>query len=183
MRDRSLLPLCLLALAWLQEGLDQLLFAGGWNLPMGPGLPIWRVLTAPFSHAGWSHLVSNSLAFLPLSWLVLSRGVRSYLNVWMGVLVMTIPVALLWPRASHGLSGVVYGLLGYLIVIGWVERRPWPILLSAVALWFYGPTLVTLIPGVSPAGVSWVGHLSGFCGGIAAALTTRQHSGDGPQAP
>ena len=31
-----LLPLCLLALAWLQEGLDQLLFAGGWNLPMGP---------------------------------------------------------------------------------------------------------------------------------------------------
>lgn len=80
-RDRLLLPLALLGLAWSQELVDQLLFAGTWNLPMGPGLPVWRVLTAPFSHAGWAHLISNSLSFLPLSWLVLSRGVRDYLTV------------------------------------------------------------------------------------------------------
>ena len=98
----------------------------------------------------------------------------------MGVLVMTIPVALLWPRASHGLSGVVYGLLGYLIVIGWVERRPWPILLSAVALWFYGPTLITLIPGLSGMGVSWVGHVSGFCGGALTAMATQNKRLPGP---
>ena len=52
------------ALAWGQELIDQLLFAGQWNLPMGPDQPWWGVITAPFSHAGFGHLISNSLAFL-----------------------------------------------------------------------------------------------------------------------
>ena len=123
MRTRLLLPLLILALAWGQELIDQLLFAGQWNLPMGPDQPWWGVITAPFSHAGFGHLISNSLAFLPLSWLVLSRGMRDYLSVWMSVLLINIPVALFWPARSHGLSGVVYGLLGYLLLIGWLERR------------------------------------------------------------
>ena len=62
-----LLPLVLLALAWIQESLDQFLFGGRWALPMVHGGPFWGVLTAPFSHSDWSHLVSNSLWFLPLS--------------------------------------------------------------------------------------------------------------------
>ena len=176
MRDRLLLPLALLGLAWSQELVDQLLFAGTWNLPMGPGLPLWRVVTAPFSHAGWAHLMSNSLAFLPLSWLVLSRGVRDYLTVWISVIVLSVPVAILWPTASHGLSGVVYGLLGFLLLIGWLERRPLPILLSAIALWLYGPTVMTLIPGFSPSGVSWIGHASGFFGGVIAAMVVNHRT-------
>ena len=81
MGGRWLIPLLLLGLAWGQELIDQLLLAGQWNLPMGPGLPLWRVLTAPFSHAGFGHLISNTLVFLPLSWLVLTRGRSDYLAV------------------------------------------------------------------------------------------------------
>ena len=58
MRTRLLLPLLILALAWGQELIDQLLFAGQWNLPMGPDQPWWGVITAPFSHAGFGHLLS-----------------------------------------------------------------------------------------------------------------------------
>ena len=90
MRTRLLLPLLILALAWGQELIDQLLFAGQWNLPMGPDQPWWGVITAPFSHAGFGHLISNSLAFLPLSWLVLSRGMRDYLSVWLSVLLLSL---------------------------------------------------------------------------------------------
>ena len=104
MRARLLLPLLILALAWTQELIDQLLFAGQWNLPMGLDQPWWGAVTAPFSHAGFGHLISNSLAFLPLSWLVLSRGMRDYLSVWLSVLLINIPVALFWPARSHGLS-------------------------------------------------------------------------------
>ena len=50
---------------------------------------------------------------------------------------MEVPVVLLGP-ASHGLSGVVYGLLGYLLLIGWLERRLLPVLLSLIAFWLYG---------------------------------------------
>ncbi len=164
------LPLLPLGLAWLQEVLDQLLFGGRWNLPMLPGGPWWGVLTAPFSHSGFGHLMANTLVFLPLSWLVLLRGRRDYLAVWLGVLLCAIPVWLLWPVGSHGLSGVVYGLLGYLLLIGWLERRPLSMLLSAIGLVGYGGVLPSLIPLFSPAGVSWIGHLSGFLGGLLAAL-------------
>jgi membrane associated rhomboid family serine protease len=164
------IPLALLAVAWGQELVDQLVFGGRWNLPMLPGGSFLGVLTAPFSHSGFQHLIGNSLVFLPLSWLVLLRGRRDYLAVWLGVLLAAIPVWLWWPVGSHGLSGVVYGLLGYLLVIGWLEKRPLSIVLSLIALVAYGGVLPSLLPLFSPAGVSWIGHLSGFAGGVLAAL-------------
>jgi membrane associated rhomboid family serine protease len=164
------IPLALLAVAWGQELVDQLVFGGRWNLPMLPGGSVLGVLTAPFSHGGFNHLIGNSMVFLPLSWLVLLRGRLDYLAVWLGVLLAAIPVWLWWPVGSHGLSGVVYGLLGYLLVIGWLEKRPLSIALSLLALVAYGGVLPSLIPVFSPAGVSWIGHLSGFAGGVLAAL-------------
>ena len=175
---RFWIPVVLLALAWCQELADQLLFGGQWNLPMGPDLPIWGVLTAPFSHSGFPHLISNSVVFLPLSWMVLTRGFKDYAAVWVGVFVVELPVALFWPASSHGLSGVVYGLLGYLLLIGWLERRLLSILLGVVAFWLYGSALVALIPGVSPAGVSWIGHAGGFAGGLFAALAVYREPKD-----
>ena len=176
MLSRLWLPLLLLAVAWSQELVDQIFLGGTWNLPMGPGLPLWGVLTAPFSHSGFGHLISNTLVFLPLSWLVLTRGLKDYLAVWIAVIVLEIPVALYWPTSSHGLSGVVYGLLGYLLLIGWLERQLLSIVLGLVAFWLYGSALFALIPGFSPAGVSWIGHASGFLAGILAAWAVyREH--------
>ena len=114
------IPLLILLIPWVQELIDQIFYGGQWNLPMAPGGSFLGVLTAPFSHGGFGHLLANSLTFLPLSWLVLLRGRGDYLAVWLGVYAAAIPVWLLWPVGSHGLSGVVYGLLGYLLLIGWL---------------------------------------------------------------
>ena len=170
------LPLILLGLAWLQELLDQLIFAGRWNLAMGPGTPWWTLITAPFSHAGLGHLIANSLVFLPLSYLVLARSSRAYLSIWIAVIVLEIPVWLIWPVGAHGLSGVVYGLLGYLVLIGFLERRPLPILLSVVTLILFGGALPGLLPWATPAGVSWIGHASGFVAGLLVALAVQRPS-------
>lgn len=169
-----LIPPLILAVAWGQELIDQLLFGGRWNLPMTPGGPFIGVFTAPFSHAGFGHLLGNSLVFLPLSWLVLAKSRRDYLAVWLGVWLTAIPVWLFWPIGSHGLSGVVYGLLGYLLLIGWLEKRPFSLLLSVVCLVSYGGVLPSLIPLFSPAGVSWIGHASGFAGGALAAWAVQR---------
>jgi membrane associated rhomboid family serine protease len=184
--DRSLaraggtvvLPLLILSVAWIQELTDQILFGGSWNLPMVRGGSFLGVLTAPFSHAGFAHLISNSLWFLPLSWLVLSKSRRDYLAVWLVVYLTAIPVWLFWPGGSHGLSGVNYGLLGYLLLIGWLERRPFPILLSIGCLFAYGGLLPSLLPFLSPPGVSWIGHLAGFLGGALAALAIFREGDD-----
>jgi len=164
-----LLPPLILLIPWGQELIDQLLFGGRWNLPMIPGGSFIGVLTAPFSHSGFGHLLGNSLLFVPLSWLVLIQGRRHYLAVWLGVYATAIPVWLVWPTASHGLSGIVYGLLGYLLLIGWLEQRPLSLLLSLGVLVAYGGVLPSLLPIFSPAGVSWIGHVSGFVGGLLAA--------------
>ena len=163
------LPLILLSIAWLQELIDQLVFAGRWNLAMGPGTPWWTLFTAPFSHGGFGHLLANSLVFLPLSYLVLARSTRAYLAVWIAVILMEIPVWLFWPVGAHGLSGVVYGLLGYLVLIGFLERRPLAILLSLITLLLFSSALPGLLPWASPTGVSWIGHTSGFIAGLIAA--------------
>ncbi|CAK28086.1 Uncharacterized conserved membrane protein [Synechococcus sp. RCC307] len=169
-----LLPLVLLGIAWFQESLDQLLFGGRWALPMVHGGPFWGVLTAPFSHSDWSHLVSNSLWFLPLSYLVLLNGVRAYVAVWIGVYATAAIVWLWLPVASHGLSGVVYGLLAYLLLIGWLEKRPLSVILSVGCLLAYGGLLPALLPFLNPPGVSWIGHLSGFVGGLIAAVAVQR---------
>ena len=169
-----LIPPLILAIAWGQELIDQLLFGGRWNLPMTPGGSFLGVLTAPFSHGGFGHLLANSLLFLPLSWLVLAKSRRDYLAVWLGVYATAIPVWLLWPTGSHGLSGLVYGLLGYLLLIGWLEKRPWPLLLSLLCLVSYGGVLPSLLPLFSPPGVSWIGHVSGFAGGLLAAWVVQR---------
>ena len=83
-------------------------------LPMVHGGPFWGVLTAPFSHSDWSHLLSNSLWFLPLSYLVLLNGLRAYIAVWIAV--------------CHGGLGVVVAAGGK----PWSLRRGlWPLGLSA----------------------------------------------------
>jgi len=166
----ALIPVLLVAIPWGQEILDQLFFGGRWNLPMVQGGSFLGVLTAPFSHGGFAHLLSNTLWFVPLSWLVLAKSRRDYLAVWIGVYATAIPVWLFWPGGSHGLSGVIYGLLGYLLLIGWLEKRPFPILLSLGCLLTYGGMLPTLLPFLTPPGVSWIGHVAGFAGGLLAAL-------------
>ena len=166
---RLIIPLLLVGIAWSQELFDQLLFGGVWNLPLGTGLPWWRIFTAPFSHSGFSHLLSNTFTFLPLSWLVLSKSVRDYIAIWISVLFLEIPIAFFWPTATHGLSGVVYGILGYLLLIGLLEKRLFSILLSGITILIYGSALTALIPVLSPAGISWVSHFSGFIGGFFAA--------------
>jgi membrane associated rhomboid family serine protease len=166
----ALLPVGIVGLAWLQELVDQLLFGGRWNLPMVRGGPFLGVLTAPFSHAGIGHLLANTFWFLPLSWMVLSKSRRDYLAVWLCVYLTAIPLWLFLPGGSHGLSGVIYGLLGYLLLIGWLEKRPLPLLLSVLCLLLYGGMLPSLLPFLTPPGVSWAGHAAGFAGGVLAAL-------------
>ena len=70
-------------------------------------------------------------------------------------------------------SGVIYGLLGYLVSVGWLHRRFGALLLSLLALLTYGAMLPGLLPFLTPRGVSWIGHFSGFLGGVLAAWLTQ----------
>ena len=170
LRLKIALPLVLIGIAWGIELVDQFFFAGSLNFPVTPGGPWWSIFTAPFSHADFGHLIGNTIYFVPLSYLVLLNGLNHYLVVWGCVVTLNLFQLFFWPRGGHGMSGVVYGLVGYLLVIGIAERRRLSLALTVFAFVTYSNFLPSLLPLFSPPGVSWIGHFIGFTGGVVAAL-------------
>lgn len=131
---------------------------------------LWGIAAAPLLHGGWGHLQANSGPLLVLGFLVATVSLARWLAVmaW-SWLVSGIGVWLLAPPHSLtiGASGVVFGLLSYLLVAGFLERRPVRILVGVVVFLLYGGVLLGVLPGAP--GVSWQGHLFGAVGGVLAA--------------
>ena len=166
------------ALLWLLELVDLLIFRGRLDaLGIRPrSLDGLRgILFAPFLHAGFAHLAANTIPFVVLGWLVMLRSTSDFFVV-AAVSAVTSGLGA-WllggPRTVHvGISGVIFGFLGYLLARGIYERRLGSILLALIALLLYGGALWGVLP--LRAGVSWQGHLFGFLGGwLVAYFATR----------
>jgi membrane associated rhomboid family serine protease len=169
-RNRLLLPLAILSIPWVQEIIDQLFFQGRWNFVVHPraiiGIP--GIFLSAFSHAGFAHLIANSLGFLIFSWLILLKSERDFwITFWIGWIGGGIANWLLAPQSVHGLSGVVYTLFGYLLIIGWLEKRFLPLLISVFVFINYSSVIWGIFP--SQPLVAWWGHLLGLFLGFFAA--------------
>jgi membrane associated rhomboid family serine protease len=172
-RTQATVLLGFIAALWLIELADLLLFRRSLD---GLGIrprdldSLWSILAAPFLHGGLDHLLANTVPLLGLGWLVLLRGLGTFLAVSaLAVLLGGFGVWLLGPpNTIHiGASGLVFGLLGYLLARGFFERRFASILLSVAVGLVYGGALWGLLPG--QRGISWQGHLFGFLAGVLAA--------------
>ena len=169
----------LVVLLWGLEALDQLLLGGGLDslgiIPRSIS-GLWRILAAPLLHGGFGHLLSNTFPFLLLGWLTMSR---KRMDFYVVTLVSTITAGLgAWlfglPGTVHvGVSGVVFGYLGFLLGRGWFERRRKAVVLSVGVAFLFGGMLWGLIPFLQ-TGVSWESHLFGFVGGVLCARTLGQ---------
>ena len=168
----ALIMLVLLAGMWILELLDQ--FSGNQLDQLGihareiDGMP--EILTAPFLHAGWDHLMSNSLPFVVLGFLVLLSGLARWLVSSLIIIVVSGMTAwLLTPIHTIilGASGLIFGWLTYLLARGLWSRRPAQVVIAVLVLLVYGGLIWGLFPG--NAGVSWQAHLGGAVGGVLAA--------------
>jgi membrane associated rhomboid family serine protease len=162
----------LLAVMWITEIADA---ASGQRLdrlgiePRDPEGLI-GVVTAPFLHGGFGHLLSNTVPFLALGLAIALSGLARVVAVTaIVVLVGGLGTWLLAPENTvHiGASGLVFGYAAYLIARGVFDRRLSELALAAVVVLFLGGAL---LGGLVPrSGVSWQGHLFGALGGVAAA--------------
>jgi membrane associated rhomboid family serine protease len=164
--------LLLLAGLWILEFFDQLsgneLDQFGIHAREIDGMP--EIFTAPFLHAGWDHLISNSLPFYILGFLVLLSGLARWLASSLIIIVVSgITAWSLTPPHTIilGASGLIFGWLTYLLARGIWSRRPAQVVLAVIVLLLYGGLIWGVLPGT--AGVSWQAHLGGAIGGVVAA--------------
>ncbi len=168
----ALIMLVMLGGMWILELLDQLsgnrLDQLGIHAREVDGMP--EILTAPFLHAGWDHLMSNSLPFLVLGFLVLLSGLARWLVSSLIIIVISGMTAwLLTPVHTIilGASGLIFGWLTYLLARGLWSRRAAQVVIAVLVLLVYGGLIWGLLPG--SAGISWQAHLGGAIGGVLAA--------------
>ncbi|MCI0384095.1 rhomboid family intramembrane serine protease [Streptomyces sp. CNQ085] len=133
------------------------------------------VVPAAFLHFGWDHVAANSLPLLVLGFLAAVRGIGRFLAVCLTIIVVSgLGVWLTAPENSltAGASGVVFGLFGYLLVRGFVDRDALDITVGITVVLLYGSILWGVLP--TAQGVSWQGHLFGLIGGVLAAFWFRR---------
>lgn len=157
---------------WVVEVIDQIsggdLEQYGIKPHEGDGLP--GIATAPFIHAGWGHLIGNTVPFLVLgATIALSGLVRVAATTGIVALVGGIGVWVFAPSGTDhiGASGIVFGYASYLIARGLFSRNLLHLGVGVFVVAIYGTTLLF---GLAPHdGISWQGHLFGGIGGIVAA--------------
>lgn len=172
-------------LLWVLLGVDE---ATGDSLntlgitPRKPG-ELLDIIPAAFLHGGVAHLASNTFPLLALGFLVALGGIRRFLGIVLTVTVVSgLGVWLTAPSNSVtiGASGVIFGLLAFLVITGFVNRRVWDVVLGLVVLAVYGSILLGALPGNS--GISWQAHAFGLVGGVLAAFLFRRERGPRPGA-
>jgi membrane associated rhomboid family serine protease len=124
------------------------------------------ILLAPFLHAGFPHLIANTVPLLLL-------GVLAVLGQRHGLVAITAPIVVLgglatWGLASDGIhvgaSGIVFGWFGYVVARGVYGLRLGQLLLAVIAAALYGGIVYGVLP--NQPGISWEGHLGGLVAGF-----------------
>ncbi|MGA8278451.1 MAG: rhomboid family intramembrane serine protease [Rhodanobacteraceae bacterium] len=188
-RDRDRLRYAVLGAMALLIGIWVVWFAAwmlGWSLDdlgIQPRTPhgLIGIFTAPFAHASFEHLMSNTLPMgllttltlyvyplatrraLPLIWLA------SGLGVWLFAR----------PDVHVGASGIASGLMFFLFFMGLIRRDRLAVVTALVVFFLYG----SMVAGVLPhdAHISYEYHFFGALAGLAAALAFHRHDPEPPR--
>jgi membrane associated rhomboid family serine protease len=128
------------------------------------------IITAPFLHLGFGHLISNTLPLVTLGALIaLSGAARLFAVTAIVTVIGGFGTWLISPpnTITIGASGVVFGYAAYLVARGLFNRRFGQVLVGLLVIVVWGSAL---LGGLLPQdGISWQGHLFGGIAGILAA--------------
>jgi membrane associated rhomboid family serine protease len=131
---------------------------------------LWGILTAPFLHASFAHLLSNTIPFLFMGLIIALRGALRLVLVSAIVIVLGgVGTWLIAPAGTVtiGASGLVFGYATYLLTRGLFDHSALELLTAAAVAAVWGGALVASL--VPHDGISWQGHLCGAVAGTLAA--------------
>jgi membrane associated rhomboid family serine protease len=171
------LTLCAVGILWAVFFLGPYLPIGVYLQGIQPRQPrhLNGILTAPLIHGNLQHLITNSSALFVL--LLVSLSYSRRLTARALLVIILLGGGLVWlmatPGTVHiGASGVVFGLIGFLMFSG-LFRGEWrALVISLLVGLFYGGALFSLFR-YSP-GISWSSHFYGFASGVFGAWIMRK---------
>jgi membrane associated rhomboid family serine protease len=147
----------------------------------------WGILTSPFIHASFQHLMDNTVPFLFLGVIIALHGARRLALVTGFIIVIGgLGTWLIGPgggTSTIGASGVVFGYATYLLARGLFDRSIWELGVGIFVGVIWGAVLVSSL--VPHSGISWQAHLCGGIAGVIVAwrLSTMDHRRAEPQKP
>jgi len=162
----------LVASLFVVEGVDQLTMLHLDHLGIVPRtlIGLRGIVFSPLLHANFAHLVANAIPlWILLSLLFADRHYEPGGTLAMIWLVSGVGTWLIGRGQSvHvGASSLIYGLVTYLIVAGFLMRSWRAALIAMGVLLFYGGLFYGALPQAGP--ISWEGHLCGALTGFWAA--------------
>lgn len=133
----------------------------------------FHVITAPFIHGSYGHLINNLIGLSIFSAFCLLRSVRFYLLSSAFIIVVSGMLVWVFGRgASHiGASGWIFGLWSLSIAIALFDRRFKNIVIALLVVFLYGGMIYGVLP--TDPRVSFEAHLFGAVAGVMCAFFYR----------
>jgi membrane associated rhomboid family serine protease len=136
---------------------------------------LWGILTAPFLHASFAHLISNTIPLVFMGAIIALRG-AARLAILTGIVIVLggLGTWLISPSgpSTIGASGLVFGYAAYLFARGFFDRSLLELLTGLIVGAVWGGALISSL--VPQQYISWQGHLSGALAGVIAAYLLRR---------
>ncbi len=132
------------------------------------------IITSPLIHAGYPHLLSNTLPVFLLSAGIIYFYPETAFKVIGIIYVFTGMLVWLFARSVFhiGASGLIYGFAAFLFFSGIFKRDNRSIGLSLLVTFLYGGMVWGILPG--QPGISWESHFFGGITGIVCAFIFRK---------
>jgi membrane associated rhomboid family serine protease len=151
-------------LTWFFPSLDQ------YGIVPRTTVGLVGIPASPFLHEGFGHLLGNTIPLFVLLALLAGSQARSWEIVLEVALLGGVLLWLFGRNGDHiGASGLIFGLAAFLIVSGFLERRPLALLVAILVGFLYGGTLLSGVLPWQDSHISWDGHLTGAIAGAAVA--------------
>ena len=133
------------------------------------------ILLSGFVHGDVLHLMSNTIPLVLLGGTIIYFYYRKSFQIILVLYLLTSSLVWLFARPAYhiGASGLVYGMLSFLLFSGLIRRDRQTLAISLAVLILYGGSIFSgLVPG--DFRISWESHLMGFVVGILSAVFYRK---------
>jgi membrane associated rhomboid family serine protease len=133
----------------------------------------YGIITMPFLHGGFEHIIANSASFLVLGSLLFYFYNDDAIQIFIWSYFLSgIFTWIIGRNSIHiGASAMIYAFAGYLFTAGVISKNVRHMAIALIVVFMYG----SMIWGIFPQNnnISWEGHLSGFAAGIGLAFMYR----------